>query len=308
MRDGTIESSEITVVIPTFNRLSTLRLCLEYLEAQTLTNFDVIIVNDGSTDGTEAALAEIQEKSSLRLQILHQPNAGPARGRNFAIAHVMTDICLLIGDDIVASPELLEAHLRFHRGNSDSGSVGLGWTKWDQIYQEVTPFMQWYEDIQFDYGRLTSGLTPTWQHFYTSNLSFKTQLIRSNPFDERFKAAAWEDIELGFRLTMEKNMQLTFLRDAVATHVHPTTFLQATKRMQILGRSERQFHQIWPTARDFTVRDAKARICTILGAKPFLLRMLTSATDLLSRQLKPGKLHAMLLRSHQQRGYLELDR
>ncbi|MBB5342198.1 glycosyltransferase family 2 protein [Tunturibacter empetritectus] len=298
-------SSAMTVIIPTFNRLSTLRLCLEHLEAQTIADFDVIIVNDGSTDGTEAALAEIQENSPLRLQVLHQQNSGPARARNLAIAHVSKEICLLIGDDILATPNLLDAHLQFHRTNPDSKAVGLGRTQWDTVYQEITPFMEWYEEIQFDYGRLTAGLTPTWQHFYTSNLSFKTRLFQANPFDESFKAAAWEDIELGFRLVTRDQMHLTFLPDAIASHVHPTTFLQAVRRMHTLGRSQRQFHQIWPSARDMSAKDIKAKICTILGARPLLLEMLTSSVDRLSGPLKPGKLHAMLLRSHQQRGYLE---
>jgi glycosyltransferase involved in cell wall biosynthesis len=298
-------SSAMTVIIPTFNRLSTLRLCLERLEAQTITDFDVIIVNDGSTDGTEAALANIQENTPLRLQVLHQQNSGPARARNWAIAHATEEICLLIGDDILATPNLLDAHLQFHRANPDDKAVGLGRTQWDRDYQEITPFMEWYEEIQFDYGRLVAGLTPTWQHFYTSNLSFKTRLFQANPFDERFKAAAWEDIELGFRLANRDQMHLTFLPNAIASHVHPTTFLQAVRRMRTLGRSERQFHQIWPSAQDISARDVKAKICTILGARPLLLDILTSSVDRLSGPLKPGKLHAMLLRSHQQRGYLE---
>ncbi|WP_158793106.1 glycosyltransferase family 2 protein [Granulicella sp. L60] len=305
MTTGISQANAITVVIQTFNRLPILRLCLQYLEAQTVTDFDVIVVNDGSTDGTEEALIEIQKCSPLRLRILSQQNAGPARGRNFAIGNATTNLCLLIGDDILASPGLLEAHLRFHRENPNRAAVGLGWTKWDQLHQDVTPFMQWYEEIQFDYGRLTFGLDPTWHHFYTSNLSFKTDLVRTNPFDERFKRAAWEDIELGYRLITEDKAHLTFLREALATHVHPTTFLQAVKRMQTLGSSEHQFHQIWPAARNNLATDTKTKICAFLAIHPLLLESLTLTVDRLSRFLRPGKLHAAVLRSHQLRRYLE---
>jgi glycosyltransferase involved in cell wall biosynthesis len=79
MSEGPTAPSVITVVIPTFNHLLTLRLCLEHLEAQTLTNFDVIVINDGSTDGIEAALTEIQQTSPLRMQVLHQQYAGHGR-------------------------------------------------------------------------------------------------------------------------------------------------------------------------------------------------------------------------------------
>lgn len=293
----------LTVVVPTYNRLDTLYLCLKALEKQTLSAFKVIVINDGSTDGTEEALAEIQQKTSLQLRVMHQKNAGPARARNVAIGQVSTDLCLLIGDDIVASPGLLEAHVRFHRANPEPGAVGLGWTKWDEVYQQLTPFMTWYENIQFGYNRLLAGDPPTWQYFYTSNLSFKTRLVQTNPFDERFRAAAWEDIELGFRLFRAGTANLMFLPDAIATHIHPTTFSQAIKRMQTLGKSEYLFHQLWPDAR-ITQRGLKSTICAFLAKQPFLLHLFTQ----IAQHAKPGKLHAMLLRSYAQRGYFQASR
>ncbi len=183
-------SGVTTVVIPTYNRLDTLRLCLKSLEMQTTASFKVIVIDDGSSDGTAAALAEIQQSSPLQLRVMYQKNAGPARARNVAIEQVTTPLCLLIGDDILASPGLLESHMRFHHANPESGAVALGWTKWDETYQEITPFMRWYEAIQFRYDRLAAGEPPTWKHFYTSNLSFKSTLLQTNRFDERFKAAA----------------------------------------------------------------------------------------------------------------------
>jgi len=296
-------SGGITVVVPTYNRLDTLRLCLKSLETQTITRFSVIVVNDGSTDGTKAALADILKTSPLELRVIHQENAGPARARNIAIEQISTPLCLLIGDDILAAPGLLEAHMRFHHANPDLGEVGLGWTKWDEIHQCITPFMSWYEKIQFSYGRLTAGYPPTWQHFYTSNLSCKTNLLKANRFDEGFKAAAWEDIELGFRLSQSGKATVTFLPDAIATHVHPTTFSQAIKRMQTLGKWERVFHQIWPQARVLQ-NNFKSRLCALLAKQPLLL----SALAAMAQHIRPGKIHVMLLRSYSERGYLEANK
>ena len=55
-------SCQISVVIPTFNRCTLLRQCLDSLERQTLDHsaFEVIVVVDGSTDGTEAFLKDYQ--------------------------------------------------------------------------------------------------------------------------------------------------------------------------------------------------------------------------------------------------------
>jgi glycosyltransferase involved in cell wall biosynthesis len=298
-------SRAITVIVPTFNRLPMLRLCLQHLERQTVTAFEVIVVNDGSTDDTAAALLQIQHRSPLSIRVLHQKNGGPARGRNLAVAHAETPLCLFIGDDILASPTLVQEHVQFHLGQPDRKAAGLGRTQWDRTHQEVTPYMLWYEDLQFDYRRLDAGVAPTWRHVYTSNLSMKTGLLQSHPFDERFTAAAWEDGELGYRLTTQDELRLTYLPNALATHVHPTTFLQAAKRMRAVGRAEHLFHEIWPAARKSESTGARARIISLLAAHPSVLATATAVLDRLSRRLKPGKLHALLLHSHHQLGYNE---
>ena len=300
-------NDQLTVIIPTYNRMPTLRLCLQSLQNQTIHNFNVIIVNDGSTADVADALEEVKRFSPLSLEVLHQENTGPARARNLALAHVSTPLSLLIGDDILPEPGCLEAHYDFHLRHPAREEIALGWTTWDHVYQLVTPFMKWYEELQFDYGSLSAGLTPTWQHFYTSNLSFKTSLFRDHPFDERFRSAAWEDIELGFRLMTASQAHLTFLKNACATHIHPTTFFQATRRMRMLGRNEHFFHSLWPSARSPLATDTKSRICRFLAKHPGLLNMLTISTDRLGSLLKPAKIHAMLLRSHHQYGYLEHD-
>jgi glycosyltransferase involved in cell wall biosynthesis len=300
-------NNQLTVIIPTYNRIQTLRLCLQSLEDQTMRDFDVIIVNDGSTADVADALKEIKRSSSLSLQILHQENAGPACARNLALTHVSTPFSLLIGDDILPAPDCLKAHQDFHLSHPAREEVALGWTTWDHVHQHVTPFMKWYEEIQFDYKRLSAGLIPGWQHFYTSNLSFKTDLFLDHPFDERFRSAAWEDIELGYRLMTASQARLTFLKNACATHIHPTTFSQATRRMRTLGRNERFFHGLWPSARPTLAVDTKSKVCVFLGKNPGLLSMLTILTERLGSLIKLSKIHAMLLRSHHQRGYLEHD-
>lgn len=297
--------NQLTVIIPTYNRLSHLRLCLQSLQNQTIKDFKVILVNDGSTGDVAEALDEITRNSPLSLRVLHQENAGQGRARNLAIAHVSTPLSLLIGDDILPAPDCLEVHRDFHLAHPATEEVALGWTRWDQVHQQITPFMKWYEDIQFDYARLLSGVTPTWLHFYTSNLSLKTSLFKNNPFDERFRTYGWEDIELGFRLMSTSKARLTFLENARATHVHPTTFLQATRRMHALGRNEHFFHRLWPSAKPPSATDTKSRITRFLGKNPGLLSVLTFSTDRLGTLIKPAKIHAMLLRSHHQRGYLE---
>jgi glycosyltransferase involved in cell wall biosynthesis len=299
-----MSDSRITVIVPTYNRAEVLLLCLAALEAQTMRDFDVIVVNDGSTDNTEEMLAVYARATPLRLRVLSQENAGPARGRNLAISQTQTPLVVLIGDDILGTPTFVDEHLRFHEKHQETDQLALGWTKWDTIHQQITPFMRWYEKIQFSYDGLLAGAPPDWQHAYASNLSFKTELFRRNPFDERFRYAAWEDSELAYRLAVQGHLQLTFLEQAVAMHVHPTTFPQAINRIQTLGRMKRLFRQTHPTAQFPDSSGATELICSALANHPWLLAIVTTAVD---RFLPPGKAHSMVLRAHYKRTYREID-
>ena len=296
---------DITVVIPTYNRSAILRVCLQRLEAQSVKDFEVVVVNDGSTDDTEAVLAEAQSRSSLQIRRLKQENGGPARGRNAALAHVQTRFCILIGDDILVSEHFIKRHLDLHRNNPDKAVVGLGWTHWDSELQRLTPFMRWLEDVQFEYAKLLAGATPTWQHFYTSNLSFKTDLLREARFDERFRKAAFEDLELGYRLARSKQLELVFLREALATHVHPMTLLDAARRMQAVGYSEHQMNEYWPATKAPASSAWKQMIINGLAAYPRMLQELTRSVARVRGEARPNKAIVGLLLAHHKFGYLE---
>jgi GT2 family glycosyltransferase len=246
----------IGVIIPTYNRSDVLISCLKHLERQTWTDFEVIVVDDGSTDSTPRLLEQYSRESPLHLRCFRQNNSGPARARNVAIAALRSPICLMIGDDILVSPALVLAHLRLHQRKPDIQVAALGLTRWSDSGQIVTKFMRWLDEsgIQFDYNNLLRGERPNWQHFYTSNLSLKTALLKENPFNESFTKAAAEDLELGYRLEQQQKLEMAFIPEALAHHLHPTSFHQACKRMFNVGVSTQHFHEIWPASVQTTAR------------------------------------------------------
>lgn len=79
--------AKVTVIIPVYNGMPYIRQCLDSLMAQTLDDFDVVVVNDGSTDQTPQVLEEYQEKYP-NIQVLSQENQGLyyARKNGLAIA------------------------------------------------------------------------------------------------------------------------------------------------------------------------------------------------------------------------------
>ena len=290
----------LSFIIPTYNRVDVLKLCLERLEGQSFADFEVIVVDDGSTDTTWAWLQQYQAATPLRLRCLHQANAGPARARNVAITQARAAICIIIGDDILCSPGFAAEHSRFHSGHPEPNFAALGLTRWSESLQEVTPFMRWMDDsgTQFAYEDLLAGAPPDWRYFYTSNLSLKTELLQRHPFSEEFPFANMEDMELGYRLQVKENLRIVFLPGATAEHVHPTDFRKACVRAQRTGLSLRVFDRLWPGQFSAPGGTLRRGLKGLLLANAWLLSPLSAVTARLTRVWCPNPLVAFTLAFH----------
>ncbi len=295
----------MTVIIPTFNRKSALLRCLEHLEKQTSRDFEASIVDDGSTDGTAELVEQYRAKASFTIHYHRQSNSGPAKARNWAIRNTRTELSVLIGDDIFAAPTFVERHITFHREHPEEYVVGLGLTKWCEDGQTVTPFMHWLssDGIQFQYASLLGGEKPGWRHFYTSNLSFKTRYLQAHPFDESFRFAAYEDIELGLRLERQHGMDLYFLPEAVAEHLHPMNYLGSCRRMLMAGDSAYVFKQLCPDYREFEpLSPVKQRLFTVAG-NPIVLGAVARVAAVLTHFWCPNPLTKPVLWFHTRVGF-----
>jgi GT2 family glycosyltransferase len=227
---------EISVVIPTYNRLGTLMRCLRALDEQTLNRarYEIIVVDDGSTDGTAAALA-----GRLGVRCLHQPrNAGLAAARNVGIRAAAGRYVLFLGDDIVARPSLLEQHLAAHgRAPGDHIAV-LGDAPWSAVEQmsPLTRYLtaggalqQFRAPAAADLDNLPFG------SFDTCNLSLSRDfLLRHGLFDEDFRHAVGEDTELAYRLRRH-GMRIVFRKEIAADHSQPTSYRSARSRTRVAG-------------------------------------------------------------------------
>lgn len=292
----------ICFIIPTFNRSAVLIECLKKLESQTVAAFEVIVVDDGSTDSTQADMEGYVAQSPMRIRYYRQKNSGPARARNFGVAQAVAPICILIGDDIMVNPDFTAVHLRFHTENPDLSFVGLGLTRWSELGQKVTPLMRWLDEsgVQFAYNDLLQGVKPNWKHFYTSNLSLKTELLRKNPFDERFDKAMMEDIELGYRLEAQHNLKVRFLPEAYAEHIHPTDFRKTCRRAYGVGYASFLFEKLWPasvqpTSHGLLFRATREILCRNAW---IFLRPITWITEMITKVWCPNPLLMPILAYH----------
>ena len=107
-------SDFVTVVVPAYNAASYIKQTLESVFSQTYRNFEVIVVDDGSTDDT----ALIAQKFGDRIRYIRQPNQGLSAARNSAIKNARADVIALLDADDLWEPQFLE---KMDRQNRDIG-------------------------------------------------------------------------------------------------------------------------------------------------------------------------------------------
>ena len=100
-------SVKISVIVPVYNAASTLRKCVDSLLAQTLNDFEVLLVDDGSTDESSTICDEYAGKNS-RVKAFHKANGGVSSARQFGIDHAQGEYTIHADTDDWVEPEMLE--------------------------------------------------------------------------------------------------------------------------------------------------------------------------------------------------------
>jgi glycosyltransferase involved in cell wall biosynthesis len=230
----------LSIVIPTYRRHDALARTIGALERQTAGGFEVIVIDDPVEDDSQAVARALDaERRPFELRHLHRHDRGVSAARNAGWRAARGELVMFLGDDILASPALVEQHLDWHerRGNARTGVLGsIRWA--DEL--PTTPFMRWLDrGIQFDYPAI-EGDEASWFNFYTSNISLPRALLeQSGGFDEQRFPFLYEDLDLGHRLAHEHGFRLLYNRDAAAEHLHPATIEEWRRRMAATATAER---------------------------------------------------------------------
>ncbi|MCR4615103.1 MAG: glycosyltransferase [Clostridiales bacterium] len=110
--------SEISVIVPVYNGEKYIRETFDCLVSQTHGDLEVIVVNDGSTDGTQAIIDEYSGKYDFFVPV-YQDNAGVSAARNNGLERATGDFVLFLDSDDVLTPGSLEA---FDKALNETGS------------------------------------------------------------------------------------------------------------------------------------------------------------------------------------------
>jgi glycosyltransferase involved in cell wall biosynthesis len=216
----------ISVVIPTYNRLPILQKSIIALETQKLTDnkvddYEIVIVDDGSTDQTLTWLSA--NKTQLpHVKIFAQNHQGAAAARNMGVTNAQGDIIVFIDSDLVVTASFLQAH-------ANALVKGEQALKSDRLFTYGAvintnnfdhPTAEPYKITDFSAA-----------YFATGNVAIARKWLEAaGLFDTRFQLYGWEDLELGVRLK-KLNLKLIKCPKAVGYHWHPAFHLEQIPQM-----------------------------------------------------------------------------
>lgn len=279
------QAPQISVVVPTFRRPDLLTRCLESLVRQTVPpdQLEVIVVDDGSGDDTPRVVADAARTMPNLVALRQERNRGPAAARNRGVAAATAPLVLFFDDDVVAEPTSVATHLSLHQGMGDDSTGVLGRVDWYPDLH-VTPFMHWLDASGLQFGFDTwiqpGPVEPPYAAFYTANLSLpKALLERVGGFDERFPHAAYEDMELAWRLT-GAGFRMRYHPEARVFHARAIDLETFRSRMRKVGESAELLRAVQP---DFPIDDAQIRVQRTRRREQWWLRALAGPARLLRR-------------------------
>jgi glycosyltransferase involved in cell wall biosynthesis len=250
-----------TVIIPTYNRRALLQRTLDQLVRQRLPGdtFEVLVVDDGSSDGTEETVADFRDRLDVRY--FWQPDEGFRAGaaRNLGLARARAPVTLFLDCGVLAHSNCIRAHLASHDAAAAQGlpAAVVGYVLcFDDENQTSREIVAELRDADIDryvemaHGRFSradvrehiyalchddlSLLDAPWVVFWTCNVSVRTRdLLDQGGFDEAFRTWGAEDVELGYRLH-KAGIGLRLSRQALAVH-HPHPFDADAKRAGALA-------------------------------------------------------------------------
>ncbi|WP_254568610.1 glycosyltransferase [Oscillatoria sp. HE19RPO] len=143
----------ISVIIPAYNAEKTIQETIESVLNQTFQDFELIIINDGSTDKT---LEIISNLSDSRIKVFSFPNSGAQKSRNRGISLATGEYLSFIDADDLWTPDKLEMQLKALKNNPEAG-VAYSWTDYIDESGQRLPGGQYFKITNHVYERLLLG-------------------------------------------------------------------------------------------------------------------------------------------------------
>jgi len=212
----------VSVVVATYNRKEQLKECLNSLFNQTYPKdrYEIIVVNDGSIDGTEEVLKEYERRAPCRFKWFTQKNQGVAVAMNLGIKNATGEIICFTGDDCVADKYWIE---KLVDGFTDEKIGGVG--------GEIVAYNP--KTLAEKYGNPFDQKRNAKEYLLTGNAAYKKHILEKiGGFDSNLRSLV--DPDLGIRVKAE-GYELKYVPGAIVYHRHYQTLSWLIKRNYFLG-------------------------------------------------------------------------
>jgi glycosyltransferase involved in cell wall biosynthesis len=228
----------MSVILCTYNRRAVLEESIASFEKQTAArgSFELIVVDDGSSDGTHEWLSS--RGLCVPGRIVRRENGGLSAARNSGIAVARGKRLLLVNDDTIAFPDLVEQHLRvFHELGDDKVSILGTFEQPARALDNALMRMLERSTEVFCYASMKPRSFHDWTRFWTCNVSVSHALVRAiGGFDESFRHYGAEDTDLALRLDA-RGSRVWFEDTARAHHRHLLDFDALERRQLTVARA-----------------------------------------------------------------------
>ncbi|WP_349409276.1 glycosyltransferase family 2 protein [Pseudalkalibacillus sp. SCS-8] len=217
---------KVSVVLTTYNAKERLIMALTSYKYQRYPKekFEIVVVDDGSTDGTYEHINALSFDINLKL-VRSDKNLGRAAARNRGITEAAGEIIIFSDSDMIADPFFIEKHVQHHDEHDNVFVGGCFWNRIDKnydyekniynppiktedvetgsVFQETSRqiFADFYEQFLSYFGNELEGFQFPWMYFVVMNCSVKSiHLKEAGLFDEQLQGYGGEDEEMGYRL------------------------------------------------------------------------------------------------------------
>lgn len=258
----------VSVIVPIYNVERYLRRCVDSLLAQTLTDIEIILVDDGSPDACGAIVDEYAA-ADFRVRVIHQPNSGVSAARNAGLNVARGEYIGFCDPDDFVAPEMYALMLEAIEKN-DTDLVACGYEYYGEDYKrdDLRPYPIRPDELltREDIYRMLADMPPTLRHGVVTKL-FRKSLIGNRRFDTSLHSAEDADFFLGYLESVKsgafihKPLYCNLVRAGSATHggLNPLRLADSFKVHDRMYRDTvRNFPTLRPSALAFLLD-----VCTL---------------------------------------------
>jgi glycosyltransferase involved in cell wall biosynthesis len=217
----------ISIIIPMYNAEKNIIPLLDSLDLQTLQGFELIIVDDGSTDRSKDLVEKNKSRYHYPLSLIMQQNAGPAKARNVGVENAKGDIVIFLDSDCITPPNWIEEMVRPLTGDVAGCNSGYQTKNSESIVARYVGY-----EIARRHERLNKNNIDTVGSYSASFI--KEIFLQAGGFDAGYRTASGEDFDLSFNIH-KLGYRLVFTDKTFVFHYHPDTLYKFLKQQFYRG-------------------------------------------------------------------------